>query len=224
MDDKKYAIVTGCSSGLGYAITEYLLDHDYIVFGASRSGGKIIHDYFFDIECDVRVETSVESFFRQVKEVTPEVHLLVNNAGIFEHAPIDETLSKSYLNQFNTNAYGTFLMLKNFEELLVENQSHIISILSIASKFCFANSSAYCASKAAQMATVETIRKEWQKYHVRFSNLYPGAINTPMQQDSGLNIPINQMLRVDDVLHVFTMVLDSASYIDFSDITFAHKY
>ena len=88
---KKYAIVTGSSQGLGLAVVNYLLDENYIVFAASRSGTPVQHGNLVDIICDIKRESDVESMFEEVNQMTNEVNLVINNAGICRIDPIDET-------------------------------------------------------------------------------------------------------------------------------------
>src|SRR6476646_256541 len=86
----RFAIVTGSSSGLGLEITKSLLFSGYTVFGGSRSGTDIEHEKFYDVELDISSEESVEEFFDTVREFTDVIHLVINNAGICEMAPVSE--------------------------------------------------------------------------------------------------------------------------------------
>ena len=158
---EKFAIVTGTSSGLGKAMAELLLEKNYTVFGGSRSGSTIDHDNFFDISLDVTSEESVEEFYGLVKDTTDEVQLLVNNAGICQMSSIEDTKLKDFEGQLKTNLVGPFLMLKNFSELIVEGESHVINILSTAAKHAYPNVSAYNASKFGFLGMIEAIKKEW---------------------------------------------------------------
>ncbi|MBL7663751.1 MAG: SDR family oxidoreductase [Bacteriovoracaceae bacterium] len=218
-----YAIITGSSSGLGLEIIEFLLDQDYVVFAGSRSEPDLKHENLFYIPLDVRSEDSVIQFYAAVAQETDEIHLLVNNAGVCEMSSLDETTTESVLNQFETNALGPFLMLKHLDELVVEGETHIVNILSAAAKYAYPNVSAYVASKHALRGLLETARKEWSERGVRFSNLYPGAINTPLWDKLEAKFSREKMLTIDEFMHVFEMVVLSPPMLQFSDITFLHK-
>ena len=79
---ERTALVTGSSSGLGLEISKYLLENGYTVFGGSRSGTEIDHDNFYDVELDITSEDSVIEFFEPIREFTPTLNLVVNNARL----------------------------------------------------------------------------------------------------------------------------------------------
>ena len=131
--------------------------------------------------------------------------------------------SEEFSNHLETNTTGVFNILKSCKDFLIEDQSHIINIISVAAKHYFENVSAYGASKAATMALVNSVEKEWKKYGVKFSNLYPGAIDTPLWDKSGFDAPREKMLKIDEFIHVFHMIVSAPDNLMFSDLTFMHK-
>ncbi len=218
-----YAIVTGSSSGLGDSISRYLLDRDYTVFGGSRSPSEIEHPQFIDIELDVSQEDSVELFYEEIAKSTDEIHLFINNAGICEMSSLGETESEDFMKHFQVNTLGVFHMLKYLEDFLVQDETHIVTILSTAAKYAYPNVGGYVSSKFALQGLIETCKQEWKDYEVRFSNFYPGAIDTPLWQKIGLEFGQDKMLTVDEFMDVFSMVVESSPAIQFPDITFLHK-
>lgn len=219
---EKYALVTGCSSGLGYEMVNWLLEEDYVVFGVSRSGLDINNGNYVDIICDIRDEDEVREMVEIVNQNTYGLNLIVNNAGIFEMASLKETSSETFLDHLQTNVQGTFHVLKNLEDFLIENETHVITISSIAAKKGFANVSAYCSSKFALNGLIESIREEWKKLGVRFSTLQPGAIDTPLWDDVE-DFDREDMMSMEDFMHVFTMVVNSPSIMQFPEISFLHR-
>jgi 3-oxoacyl-[acyl-carrier protein] reductase len=219
---ERYALVTGCSSGLGYEMVNWLLDEDYVVFGVSRSGLDINNGNYVDIICDIRDEDEVREMVEVVNQNTYGLNLIVNNAGIFEMASLKETSSETFLDHLQTNVQGTFHVLKNLEDFLIENETHVITISSIAAKKGFANVSAYCSSKFALNGLIESIREEWKKLGVRFSTLQPGAIDTPLW-DNIEDFEREDMMSMEDFMHVFTMVVNSPSIMQFPEISFLHR-
>lgn len=219
----KCAIVTGSSSGLGLEITKSLLFSGYTVFGGSRSGTDIEHDNFYDVELDVSSSESVEEFYETVREFTNEVHLLVNNAGMCEMAPVSEMTSERFQEHMNTNTLGPFLILKHLESLLVKDHTHIISILSTAAHYGYPNVGAYNASKFGQLGLIESVKKEWKDHKVRFTNLFPGAIDTPLWDKMGKSFSRAKMLKSQDFMTVFNFVVHAPATIQFPEITFLHR-
>ena len=215
--EPKVAIVTGSSSGLGEAITRSLLNQDYLVFGGSRSESAIIHNNFIDLELDVRSESSVKSFYSEVLKETEVVDLFVNNAGICEMSSLGETASKEFANHFATNVLGSFHMLKALEPFLIEDETLIINILSTASLEAYLGTSTYTANESAKKALAEVVEKEWSKYHLRFTNLILGAVNTPIWNDYE-DIDVDQMLSISQVMETVNFLVKSSSESKFAEI------
>tara|TARA_R110002072_G_scaffold534_2_gene3469 strand:+ start:4834 stop:5529 length:696 start_codon:yes stop_codon:yes gene_type:complete len=220
---KKYALVTGSSSGLGFEIAQYLLEENFTVFGGSRRGTDISHPNFIDLELDVTSEDSVVDFFDEVGKDTVALNLIVNNAGIFEMGSVVETESSVFNDHLKTNVLGVFHILKHSFDFLIEDKTHIINISSIASKKGFPNVAAYCASKFALNGLIESTREEWKSMGIRFSNLMPGAIDTPLWETISDDFERSKMLDPDDFIHVFDMIIKAPVEMQFPEVTFLHK-
>lgn len=223
MDESKFALITGTSSGLGYEMARFLLEEGYTVIGLSRSGTSLDHPNFIDILCDIRDEAAVEEMYELISKHTEVLHVLILNAGIFEMAPLVETSSNEFNDHLITNVTGAFHILKHAIDFVVEEETHIITVSSIAAKKGLANIAAYSASKFALNGLIESVRDEWEHLGVRFTTLMPGAIITPIWNEEDDNLPREQMLTIEDFMHVFQMVVTSPSHIQFPEITFLHK-
>jgi NAD(P)-dependent dehydrogenase (short-subunit alcohol dehydrogenase family) len=219
----KCAIVTGSSSGLGLEITKSLLDSGYIVFGGSRSGTDLEHDNFYDVELDISNEESVEEFFETIREFAPQVNLVVNNAGVCEMSSVAMMTSEMFEEHLAINTLGPFLLFKNLEAFLIKEETHIISILSTAAQYGYPNVSAYNASKFGQLGFLQSLKKEWKDHKVKFTNLYPGAIDTPLWDKMGTKFSREKMLKVTDFISVFNYVVSAPKNIQFPEITFLHR-
>lgn len=220
---EKCAIVTGSSSGLGLEIAKSLLFSGYTVFGGSRSGTEIEHDNFYDVELDITSEASVIEFYETIREFSPVIHLVINNAGICEMSPLTETPLALLEEHLATNTVGPFLLFKHLESFLVPDQTHIVSILSTAAHIGYPNVSAYNASKFGQLGVIESLKKEWKDHKVRFTNLFPGAIDTPLWDKMGTRFSREKMLKSSDFMSVFNYVVHAPSVIQFPEITFLHR-
>ena len=220
---EKCALITGSSSGLGLEITKFLIDSGYTVFGGSRSGTDFEHENFFDVELDITSEESVEEFFDTIREYTPAIHLVVNNAGICDMASIADTTLEQFEAHLATNTTGPFLLFKNLESFLIKNETHIISVLSTAAQYGYPNVSAYTASKFGQLGLLESVKKEWKEHKVRFTNLLPGAIDTPLWDKMGSKFSRDKMLKTSDFMSVFQFVVMAPSTIQFPELTFLHR-
>lgn len=218
-----YALVTGSSSGLGHEMCEYLLDEGYIVFGASRRGSDINHENFIDLDVDITKEESVQEMYDEIGKETYGLHLIVNNAGIYEMGPVIETDSEVFTDHLLTNILGPFHILKYGHDFVIEDATHVINLSSIAGKRGYENNGAYCASKFGLNGLLEVCREEWKPMGVRFTTLMPGAIDTPLWDSFGDDLDREKMLDPEDFIHVFDMVVKSPRNMQFPDITFMHK-
>ena len=219
----KSAIVTGSSSGLGLEITKSLIESGYQVFGGSRSGTELEHEHFYDIELDVSNEESVEEFYETVKDFTQEIDLIVNNAGICEMSSVTDMDAEDFQKHLNINTLGPFLMFKHLEPFLIANKTHIISVLCTSAQIGYPNVSAYNASKFGQLGLIESLKKEWNVHKLRFTNLFPGAIDTPLWDKMGTKFSRDKMLTVSDFMEVFNFVVHAPSNIQFPEMTFLHR-
>ncbi|HLT22051.1 MAG TPA: SDR family oxidoreductase [Bacteriovoracaceae bacterium] len=220
---ERNAIVTGSSSGLGLEISQSLLDQGFTVFGGSRSGTPLDHDNFYDVELDITDPQSVIEFYETVREFSEDIHLFVNNAGICEMNSVVEMSLDSFEQQLSTNTVGPFLMFKYFAPFIIPGETHIISILSAASLYGYPNVSGYNASKFGQRGLIESLKKEWKSHQIRFTNLCPGAIDTPLWDKMGMTSSREKMLSIDEFMSVFNFVVGAPSRIQFPEITFLNK-
>jgi len=148
----KKVIVTGSSSGLGFAIVEALLlkkvttagrVHDIDVFGVSPT-------------CDIRNEQDC----RQAAKIISEVDILINNAGINHIDWMENITTDQWDDVMDTNAKGIFNMTKAFLPALLKSKGTILNIISNASHVPMTNSIAYNASKgAAAIMTLQMARE-----------------------------------------------------------------
>ena len=223
--DKKYAFITGVSSGLGREMARYLVEEGYIVFGASRRGAFFPHQNFVDLEMDVTDEESVHEAFKIIGQETSGLHVLVNNAGIFEMASFDETDIDLFRDHIETNLVGAFLVFKAVRPFLLRDTTHVINISSLGAKQSFPHGSAYCASKFGLSGLVESLREEWKEEGIRFSSLLPGAIDTPIWESvkNRAGFKRGAKLSIQDFMHVFDMVIKSPHEMQFSEVSFLHK-
>ena len=219
----KYALVTGSSSGLGLEITKSLLYSGYTVFGGSRSGTDIEQENFYDVELDIASPESVEEFYETVREFTDKIHLVVNNAGICDMVSVSDMSVETLENHLAINTVGPFLLFQGLESFLIKNETHIISILSTAAHYGYPNVSAYNASKFGQLGLIQSLKKEWKDYKLRFTNLFPGAIDTPLWDKMGAKFSREKMLKSEDFMSVFNFVVQAPSNIQFPELTFLHK-
>jgi 3-oxoacyl-[acyl-carrier protein] reductase/pteridine reductase len=101
------------------------------------------------IKCDVRSENSVARTIETVLDTFGRLDVLINNAGVFETAPLEKITQEQWENVFATNVGGPFLMTKHCTPALCEAKGHIINLGSLGGEKPWVTHAHYCASKAA---------------------------------------------------------------------------
>jgi benzil reductase ((S)-benzoin forming) len=179
----KVAYITGSSSGLGKALAELLLDHDYVVIGIARTA-SIEHANYQHVFLDLANLDEVAAF---KFEVEAEEVLLINNAGMIgEIAPVGQTTPTSLQEIGNVNIIAPQILMNSFLAtfLTKSTKGHIVNISSGAGKNPIDSWAAYCASKAALDLFSQTVALEFQLNGNHMWNIHsiaPGVVDTPMQ-------------------------------------------
>ena len=186
-------LVTGAGSGMGRQLTLELV----------KRGAKVI-------AVDMRLETleetkklagkNVETFqiditdLGAVSELPSKVgtiDVLINNAGIIQpFVKINDLEMSDAQKVMNVNFYGPFALIKAFlPELLKRPKAHILNVSSMGAYTPVPGQSVYGASKAAVKLLTEGLRSELMETNVGVTVAFPGAVNTNITVNSGLQVP-----------------------------------
>ncbi len=186
MQNKKTALVTGASSGIGKAIFSKLIDSGWVVYGTSRkiekgnvkevSGGFMIH-------MDVTDESSIDSAYKIIKEKEGGLDALINNAGNGIAGAVEDTSAKEAMWQFDVNYFGMLRTVRAFFDMLMKKEGIIINVSSVAGVLSIPFQGQYSASKAALEAASEALRMEVKPYGVRVCLVEPGDTKTEFTQN-----------------------------------------
>jgi NADP-dependent 3-hydroxy acid dehydrogenase YdfG len=177
----KVAIVTGVSSGIGRATAEALLARGAAVAGWGRKPPEDLdNERFLFFECDVRDEHAVaEAFTNTQRELGPEIHVLVNNAGLGVFGPIDGFKSEDWHAMFDTNVNGLFYCTRAaLPQMKKQHAGHIINVASLAATAGTANLAGYCATKYAVRGFSDALFKEVRPDGIRVTCVMPGSVET----------------------------------------------
>ena len=202
---KKTAIVTGASRGIGLAIAKALVNEGVTVAGWSRTPpDTFTHDRFHYIKADLTVEKSVhEAFQETVNKMGDSIPILINNAGMGYRGPMAEMQSDKWHELFDLNVHGIFYTTKRIiPQMKKENEGHIINIGSGAGTNGIAGMSAYCGTKFAVVGITESLHQELRDFGVKVTCLSPGSV------DTGFSESKKNKLQPDDlaasVVHMLT--------------------
>jgi len=206
--DKKVALVTGASRGIGLAIADRLAASGFDVVLSARSAdqlksaAKSIAKHGNDVlahGCDVRDERSVDQLFAALKRRFGRLDVLVNNAGFAgELKKIDELPAELWRQTLETNLTGTFLCTRAALPLMRRGGT-IVNNLSVAAKRTFPGMAAYVASKHGAMGFTLTLRDELQPKGIRVIALMPGATDTDIWNHFWPDAPRARMMSPESV-------------------------
>ena len=129
----------------------------------------------FAVNCDVRSETSVNETVLAAVEQLGGLDLLVNNAGAFETAVLEEITVAQWDSMFETNTRGPFLVAKAAYPHLKAAQGRIVNIGSLGGIHPWATHAHYCTSKAALHMLSQTMAKAWAP-EIAVNCVAPGMI------------------------------------------------
>ena len=173
---QKNILITGCSSGLGLALTNYYLQKNYKVFGISRKKHDITNTNFihksFDLSNISKIKEELSTFILDIKEIDT----VFLNAGMLGKIKILSELSIQELNEVYTlNVYANKEM---FDILMNTKVKNILVISSGASKNGYKGWGSYSLSKAGVNMLVNLYSNEM--LNTKILALAPGVIKTPM--------------------------------------------
>ena len=184
----KIAIVTGGARGIGAAIVDR-----YVAEGAQVAVADISVDHAketaarhgeraFAVALDVTKTASVDAAVANVASRWGGVDILVNNAAIFDMAPIVEVTEESFDKIFAVNVKGLFFTLQAVAKRLIAQGrgGKIVNMASQAGRRGEGLVSVYCASKAAVISITQSAGLDLIKYKINVNGISPGVVDTPM--------------------------------------------
>lgn len=185
-------IITGCSSGIGFYISNNLCK-DYKVIGIARNEPKEKYNFIFN-KCDIRDHSSVINFFSEYKK-DKEIVGLINLAGVASMNLLSTTPNETIKNIIDTNLLGTIFCTKEIIPSFVRSKKgKIINFSSFATKIGLQGESVYVASKAGVEGFTRSIARELIDFNVTVNCISPGPIETKLTK----SIPENYIKKIVD--------------------------
>jgi len=180
MADRRVAVVTGASSGIGAAIAGQLAAAGLRVFDASRSTPADPTAAIEHVTIDVSDDASVREGVADVLREAGRIDVLVNNAGYLCAGAVEEVSLADAQAQFQTNYFGvvrmTVAVLPGMRE---RNLGHIVTVSSLVGLVPVPFWGHYNASKFAIEGLMETLRHEVRPFGIQVAMVEPGNIKTP---------------------------------------------
>jgi NAD(P)-dependent dehydrogenase (short-subunit alcohol dehydrogenase family) len=178
-------IVTGASSGIGYATALRLAESGYLVFAgvrkeADRERLSTVHDNVRPIILDVTVPADVTRAIESVRVSGTTLRAIVNNAGIAVAGPLEFLPLEALRHQFEVNVMGPMALTQAALPLLRESRGRVVFIGSIAGRLSAPFVGPYSASKSALAMLVDALRQELARFGIGVSLLEFASVKTPI--------------------------------------------
>lgn len=181
----KYALISGASSGIGYALCEAFSKKGYKVYGCTRAQEvplmKPLTEKFgvTAFACDITNTAEILKMKEAILEETGgRLDVLYNNAGIAAGGPACESSDAKVENIFRVNVFGHIAMTREFIDAIIATQGTIVFTSSVAGRVPMPMISLYCATKAAIDHYAHTLNLEMKPYDVKVVSVITGGVNT----------------------------------------------
>ncbi len=182
----KTAVVTGASKGIGMEMVRSLVKDGWNVFGLARSAFNI--PGVRSVICDVSSEKAVSEAFRHITSVTPQIDLLVANAGICVSGSIENANLDDIRRMFDINLFGAVLCTQKVIPFMRERgRGRIVYTSSMAAPFTVPFQVFYSASKAALNTLCEGVVLETGMFGIEACSLLLGDRKTTITDNRKKN-------------------------------------
>ncbi len=212
--EKKTALVTGGSKGIGFGVAKALLQMNYNVAITSRSlssaekaAGKLSeYGDIIGLEADVRSFESQKNAVQKLLDKWGRLDVLIANAGLGHFGSVDQLSVDDWKETIDTNLTGVFYSVKTCVEALKKSKGYIITISSLAGTNFFAGGAAYNASKFGLTGFTQAIMLDLRNEGVKVSTIMPGSVSTyfndnePSEED-------NWKIQIEDIGELVTDLL-----------------
>ncbi|QCL97088.1 L-iditol 2-dehydrogenase [Agrobacterium tumefaciens] len=237
----KSALVTGSARGIGRAFAEAYIREGATVaiadidFERASKTAREIGENAYAVELDVTQQHSIDTAIRTVEGQTGGLDILINNAALFDLAPIVEIKRESYERLFSINVSGTLFMMQAAAKTMIARGKggKIINMASQAGRRGEALVAVYCATKAAVISLTQSAGLDLIRHGINVNAIAPGVVdgehwdgvdalfakyeNRPAGEKKrlvGEAVPFGRMGRAEDLtgMAVF-LASDEAEYI-----------
>ncbi|KAA3517519.1 L-iditol 2-dehydrogenase [Agrobacterium vitis] len=183
--DGKSALITGSARGIGRAFAEAYVREGATVAIAdinmerAKETAKAIGEKAYAVHLDVTNQASIDAAIKAVEDKTGGLDILINNAALFDLAPIVDITRESYDRLFSINVAGTLFMLQAAAKSMIARGKggKIINMASQAGRRGEALVAVYCATKAAIISLTQSAGLDLIKHGINVNAIAPGVVD-----------------------------------------------
>jgi 3alpha(or 20beta)-hydroxysteroid dehydrogenase len=220
----KVALITGAAGGIGAAAARrFMAEGAALILGdADGAGAQLLAGELGDRAISCRQDVTSEEDWEKVVATALQAHgrvdILLNNAGVFLAASLQETSPLDFRRVLEVNAVGVFLGMRALAPTMSEQRAgSIVNVSSVAGLMGSPYLTAYAASKWAVRGMTKVVAKELAPFGVRVNSLHPGQIDTEMNARQRERTPelIDKLIRGIPLRRIGTAeeVADAAVYL-----------
>jgi NAD(P)-dependent dehydrogenase (short-subunit alcohol dehydrogenase family) len=231
---ERAALVTGASSGIGYAIADLLGQEGHALTLAARRPDKLsaaveqLRAKGYDVEevaANLTAEDDVQRVVSAHRERFGRLDVLVNSAGVGVGAPVADMQTKRVDMQLDLNLRAIILFYRECADLLraagaEHRNALVINLSSIAGKGGAGWLSVYAATKAAVIGWTQSMNQELAGDGVKNVALCPGFVDTPMTDFIREQVPSEKMIQPSDIAEAVRFLLRTSPYCRVPEIVF----
>lgn len=188
----KTIVITGGTTGIGFACASYLLAQNYRVIITGKNPDNVknaleqLNHQAVGYVSDTSKLSDITTLVTTIKTTFGAIDGIFINAGIFKAASFEATTEELFDQTMNINFKGAFFTLQQFIPIL-NNPSSVVLNTSVAVFKAFADTSVYTASKAALESIAQVLNIELANKGIRVNMVSPGVTKTPIQKKSGMS-------------------------------------
>lgn len=219
-NERKVAIVTGASQGIGAALVKGFRERNYRVVATSRSIRQGADPDILAVPGDIADPATAEAAIREALARFGRVDTLVNNAGIFIAKPFTDYTVEDFQAKIATNLAGFFHITQRASAaMLKQGSGHIVSVTTSLTDHAIAGVSTALANltKGGINSATKALAIEYAQSGIRVNAVSPGIIKTPMHapptHEFLANLhPVKRMGEVKDIVDA-VLFLESAPFV-----------
>lgn len=225
--DKKVAIVTGASSGIGLAFSKRLTEKGATVYGLARRLNKLqdisneLGEQFIPVQMDITKPNEIKNWIDVTFNDDYQPHILINNAGLGIFGNVEDISIEDWNTMVDTNLNGLFYMTRSVVPYMKANPDycHIINIASIAGLLGNPQLSGYNATKYGVRGFSEALFKELRYDKIKVSTMFPGSISTEFFDKATGGETHSNMLHPLDVANSLIHLLETPNNMLINEMT-----